>query len=296
MNILLTGHNGFIGSHVYNALDRAGHSVHTHPRGWSFDHHSGAVDLIVHCAAAAGPWHTLEDIWRDNIHLTQSLVQFAQKDYTPIIFTSSISVYGEPRDHRTVIDETSTICDGASYYGSSKQMCELMLKMSEVSFVSLRLPAVIGPNASLRNWLPNVARKLLADEVVPIHHAQLPFNNVVHVTDLANFIVELIAQDFDQETFCLSAGSVLSVQQTIELLANCLNVKSPKILRVPSDAPHFTIDHSHAENHGYSPMSLPKIISRFATDLLDIRAQTLLDIANYRIEGENNGGPPTQLL
>lgn len=273
MRIMVTGSAGFIGKHVARALTDAGHGVFFHNR----THTSFCdCDLIVHCAAAAGPWHTQENIWRDNIDLTRKVIEFAKPTYTPIIFTSSIMVHGDNANR--VVNEQTPVYSGASYYAQSKHMCEYMLHMSGVSYVSLRLPAVIGPDANLRNWLPNTARLLLQGKPTTIYGPKFLFNNVVHVNDLCDFIVHLIQQDFDQETYVLCASTTLTVEQTVHQLATCLNLRNPVINTTPAVKQQFIIDSSHAQRDGWTSMTLPAILRKFAKELLEVRNQPELDL------------------
>jgi nucleoside-diphosphate-sugar epimerase len=272
MEILVTGARGFIGSHIAQALINAGHFVMLHSRGLPFNQ----SDLIVHCAAAAGPWHTLADINRDNVIFTEELIYFANSTYTPIIFTSSIMVYGEPSLEvrpilPTTVNELTPVYSSASYYAKSKYLCEQLLELSSLPYVILRLPGVIGPDANLRNWLPNTARKLLQKEPISVFHPDKPFNNVVHVTDLANFVVHLVKRDFERELFCLATPDTISVESVVHLLATCLHTFNPILNIVTSLRPHFTIDPSLAIRNGYEPMTIARTIRRFAQELLIIR-------------------------
>ncbi|MCX4450695.1 NAD(P)-dependent oxidoreductase [Streptomyces sp. NBC_01789] len=61
MNVLLTGHKGFIGRHLHQALEKRGHDVlgidlerrHSDALDF-FRHDDGAYDLAIHCAAVVG--------------------------------------------------------------------------------------------------------------------------------------------------------------------------------------------------------------------------------------------------
>lgn len=273
MEILVTGSKGFIGRHIATALTWDGHEVIDYNRNDHFPRRN--VDLIVHCAAAAGPWHTLDDIWRDNLDLTRNLIKYSVDNYVPIIFMSSIMVYGDLDEN--VVSESTPIYSGASYYAQSKRVCEVYLKMSGVSYVALRLPGVIGPDANLRNWLPATARDLLTKGETTVYGPKHNFNNVVHTRDLCNFVCHLVKQDFDQETFCLASEGMLTVEKTVHHLANCLHVIHPTINTTPAVKQQFVIDYTHAVRHGYGPMTTPQAVALFAKELLEIRAQQELD-------------------
>lgn len=117
-NILLTGGGGFIGSHVHNRLVELGCAVVTVSRSCSSDsrlssldlskksdvvkfiERTGPFDVIIHCAAIAHgerpPAGTT--ISEFNSTMVANLVHAFGDCQPHWIFTSSVSVYGHPRD------------------------------------------------------------------------------------------------------------------------------------------------------------------------------------------------------
>lgn len=107
MNILLTGHKGFIGSALFNRLVRAGHTVHgiDLQAGWDRDHLNNSqdlltcefkeeFDLIIHLAGKSGVRESLEDpagYWNNNVEASRRL--FERYEGTRILYASSSSAY-----------------------------------------------------------------------------------------------------------------------------------------------------------------------------------------------------------
>lgn len=191
MNILITGAAGFIGSHVYDMLDAAGHSVfgvdNLDPRvhGHDFMNHGrnininnywsvpndllGNSDVIVHLAAQVGVADSMTDPVRyvnhnsaGNAHLLtrlsklQSAPGFRLKH---LIVASSMSVYGNPATHRNTapagrVDEHSEI-QPSSIYGLTKydqeRQCLLWSQVSGVPVTALRFFNVYGERQALHN-------------------------------------------------------------------------------------------------------------------------------------------------
>jgi nucleoside-diphosphate-sugar epimerase len=228
-------------------------------------------DAIVHCAAAAGPWHSADDIHRDNELLMDTLVETAIKWKANFIFMSSISVHG---DITTPIVNEHTPIAPTEPYGRSKVYGEELLRLNEVPHLTIRLPGVVGPAAHLRNWLPSVARKILLHEPVEVFNAHSPFNNVVHVADLAEFIASTLRRDiYESDTVVLGARNTLSVGEVVAQLGEGLSERA-LIKHIPAPRPSFIISSLRAMNNwDYNPMSIGLLINRFAQEFKDATAK-----------------------
>ena len=83
MKILVTGHKGFIGSHVFNHLKTIGHQV----SGIDFpddivDFEGGDYDVIIHLAAFAALRDSFENpdrFWENNVVKSIPIFEFCKK-------------------------------------------------------------------------------------------------------------------------------------------------------------------------------------------------------------------------
>ena len=107
MNILLTGHRGFIGSALFARLARAGHTIHgiDLEAGWDRDRLNNnqnlldcdfpnEYDLIIHLAGKSGVRESLKDpagYWNNNVEASRRL--FERYPDTRILYASSSSAY-----------------------------------------------------------------------------------------------------------------------------------------------------------------------------------------------------------
>ena len=100
MKILLTGHNGYIGSALHTVLQNAGHTVFgidlkTGDDLLFFDKWPENIDLVIHLAGKSGVRESIKDpasYWMNNIEASKRL--FARYgDKCRIIYASSSSAY-----------------------------------------------------------------------------------------------------------------------------------------------------------------------------------------------------------
>lgn len=101
MNILLTGHKGFIGSALFKRLINAGHNVvgvdvKNGPQFdlLTYDRWQDDIDLVLHLAGKSGVRESLTDpagYWNNNVEASRRL--FDRYEGTRILYASSSSAY-----------------------------------------------------------------------------------------------------------------------------------------------------------------------------------------------------------
>ncbi len=159
MRVLLTGGAGYIGSHTAVALLEAGYDVviadsletghkKAVPPGAALYvgdirdgdfldtvFSGGAIDAVVHFAAYSLVPESMTDplkYYDNNVGGTRSLLSVMKKyGVTKIVFSSTASVYGEPR--RLPIEETDPT-NPTNAYGATKLAMEQMLRWSDVAY------------------------------------------------------------------------------------------------------------------------------------------------------------------
>src|SRR6056300_1028747 len=98
MNILLTGHKGFIGNHLLNFLQSKNHTVLTIDKQVGFDimtcDFPNNVEIIIHLAGLSGVKDSLNkptEYWKTNVIGSQRLFDYYKN--TRIIYASSSTAY-----------------------------------------------------------------------------------------------------------------------------------------------------------------------------------------------------------
>tara|TARA_B100000900_G_scaffold266872_1_gene227855 strand:- start:730 stop:1458 length:729 start_codon:yes stop_codon:yes gene_type:complete len=175
MNILLTGHNGFIGSHLYNYLKQKHNVI-------GFDIVSGQdllqtefpqdIDLVIHLAGLSGVRDSLErpaEYWKTNVIGTQRLFEHYRD--IRIIYASSSTAH-EPWKNP---------------YAMSKYSME---QLNHINSVGMRFTTVYGPGAREEMLIPKI---LNCDvQYLNVNHIR----DFIHVNDVVNAIQIMIDNTF----------------------------------------------------------------------------------------------------
>jgi nucleoside-diphosphate-sugar epimerase len=286
MRVLVTGAGGFSGAAIATRLASEGHQVaacigSTRGRlpekvvladlisgdiasGLSF---SRDIDAVVHAAARSpAPGVSDADMTRSNISGTRAVIESASSaGAQAFIYLSSLSVYGVI--HTALVDETTPI-NAQDTYGKSKWAGEVMLADGNYGFRSLaiRLPGVIGPR-SVRNWLTTVMEDAKAGREITIFNPDAAFNNAAHVSDLADFVCDLLRKPWNgHHAVTIGAAGQTTVQRAVETIVAGFGNRS-RIRVDPAPRPAFLVSSARArERYGYSPMHIAPMLERFIAE------------------------------
>ena len=223
------------------------------------------IGALIHAAARSpGPDATAERLVADNIDLTRDLLTAArQADLSHVLFLSAVSAYGTVNAAR--LDETTPVVD-PDLYGLSKLVGEHLLVASGVPGLILRLPAVVGPHAH-RNWVARAKASIQAGHPLTIYNPNAPFNNIVHMADLAAFLVKVLSRPLrGVDRLVLGADGYTSVLQAVETLMSTLRRSAP-VQTAQNGRRSYLIDCRRAmTQYDYRPMEVTAMLRRFATD------------------------------
>lgn len=285
MHVLVTGGGGFVGGCLAAALARHGFSVTATHRTGAPAASGGApvrwvrtdltepqglperIDAVVHAAALLGDADTPVSALVDaNVTATQAVLAAARAaGARRFVHLSSTSVYG--RIAAGTIDESTPTVD-PDHYGLTKLLAERLLRDAapDLDGMALRLPGVIGPGAH-RNFLAVTLNRLRRDEPVVATNPDAPFNNAVHVCDLAAFVIRLLIRGWSGfDTLILGARGRTTIRGAVERMATACDSRSPLTFH-PAARPAFTIDSRRAcVEYGYDPGDILALLDRFARE------------------------------
>jgi len=260
MHCLVTGAQGFLGAQIVKELRSAGSVVTAAGRrpeagvvmcDLSVESdvarlvRSVAPDCIVHCAAHV-PKNS--DEYKNEHSVTASLDMFDAvllASNCPIVFISSMTVYGVERD-RPVVEEDAG--DPTSAYGLGKWKAEVRLKTEGRAALAIRIPGLFGP--SRRNGL--VYNLLHAAKYK--HSVRLPRDPVLwaamHVDDAAAGIAKLALSGFHSfEEINLAYPGKYSIDKLVTTAGNIYGHHIEYAIKQPN----FEFDLTRAKKLGAVP-------------------------------------------
>lgn len=323
---LVTGADGFIGSHLVEALLAAGAQVRAfvcynsfNSRGWldglgkealaRIDVHSGDVrdprgveaamrgcDYVFHLAALiAIPFSYLspDSYVETNIRGTLNVLQAARALGTrKLVVTSTSEVYGTAR--YVPIDESHPL-QGQSPYSATKIGAD---RLAESFHRSYGLPVVLvrpfntyGPRQSARAFIPTVVTQLLSGAEEVRLGRTTPTRDLTFVTDIAEgFVAVMAGENTVGEEINLASGTEHSVGEVAQMLIDRIRPGS----RIVCDPGRIRPDRSEVERLvGCNRKALalagwsPSVSLETGLDRTVEWFRNPVHLARYRAEGYN---------
>jgi dTDP-glucose 4,6-dehydratase len=260
--VIVTGAGGFIGSHLVEALVRAGASVTAVVR-----YNSGSLignlsflspdvraavrvasgnvedsdfmyrfiegqDIVMHLAALIAIPYSYEaprSYVRTNIEGPLNILEAARRyDVGRVVHTSTSEVYGSAL--RVPIDETHPL-QGQSPYSASKIAAD---KLAESYYRSFGTPVItvrpfntFGPRQSARAFIPTIISQALSRDEVRLG-SLTPERDMTFVSDtVAGFMAAGLTSDIEGMTINLGTGETHSVGWFAERLLTLMGVSKP---------------------------------------------------------------------
>ena len=260
MKILVTGADGFIGSHVVETLVKSGHEVRAfvlynsfNSWGWlddsdksvreSIDVFAGDIrdphgvdnavsgqEVILNLAALIAipySYHSPDTYIDTNIKGTLNILQAARRhEVSRVIQTSTSEVYGTAQ--YIPIDEKHPL-HPQSPYAASKVGADQLALSFHASFKTpvgvLRPFNTYGPRQSARAVIPTIISQLATGREVKLGSLS-PTRDFSFVQDTANgFLAAATSDAIVGQTVNLGSGFEISIQETAETIAKLMNVK-----------------------------------------------------------------------
>jgi NAD dependent epimerase/dehydratase len=258
MKVLITGADGFIGSHLTEAVVRAGHQVRAfvlynsfNSWGWldhcdaevsgKFEVFAGDVrdphgvraalqgcDAVLHLAALIAipySYHSPDTYVDTNIKGTLNVVQAARDlGVERVVHTSTSEVYGTARFVPITEDHP---LQGQSPYAASKIGADQLALSFFTSFGTpvtvLRPFNTYGPRQSTRAVIPTIITQIASGRRQIQLGAVHPTRDFNHVSDtVAAFVATLTCERCAGEVINVGSGCEISIGDTVRLVAELM--------------------------------------------------------------------------
>ena len=233
MNILITGHKGFIGSNLVKKLDnhtiigvdlKDGHSILDSNY---LDSVMTDIDVVIHLAAFAGVGYSVEhseEVLTNNIIGFDTLAKAAIKhNVKHFIYASSSSVYGDNGELK-------------SPYAVSKATNELQAQvysnLSDMKFTGLRFFTVYGKGIREDLAISKFAKAMRNDEPLTVYGDGNQSRDFTYVDDITEAIKLIVESDkeWKNEVFDIGYGKNTTVNELIEILKDIINPSYDKVI------------------------------------------------------------------
>ena len=293
LNILITGADGFIGSHLTETLVRQGHNVRAfvmynsfNSWGWldhctsdvkgQFDVFAGDIrdpygvkeamrncDVVLHLAALIGipySYHSPDTYIDTNVKGTLNILQAARElGIKRIIHTSTSEVYGTAIF--VPINEEHPL-QGQSPYSASKIAAD---QLAYSFYASFGLPVVIarpfntfGPRQSARAVIPTIITQIAGGQNQIKLGKASPTRDFNYIDDtVAAFTAVMNSDKGLGEVFNFGSNFEISIADTAQLIAEIMNAQ----IEIITDEKRFRPKNSEVERLWSDNTKVKKIFS-----------------------------------
>ena len=246
MKIFLTGHRGFLGSHLAKSLLARGHCLENFEqrltprliRDMPFE----GCDACVHLASRTPQSARIDESidYRDDVQVTKAIAERWLQSETRLIFASTSNVY---RQSDGLLSESSPVTADVDYAHSKLESEQALLEFAKdgLDCFILRLFNPFGTGQSTAYFIPYVLQQVLSNKEIELKNP----NNVrdyVYIDDVMEVLVKTI--EFETEkylkmdvspVFNIGSGrgvTGLQLIQTVEaILGRKANVTLPSVER-----------------------------------------------------------------
>ncbi len=282
MNILITGHSGFIGSHTAEYFMEQGHIVYGVARSLGpCNHHQynmditdydslsrlvneKCIDIIVHFAGKPivadcdkDPFNAFKINGLGTAAVLEA-ARYANVKKTIVIETDKVYGFQE-----VVPTKEDAIPNPGSPYELSKAIaatfCDFYRTHYKMDVVSVRPVNVFGPNDfSFTRIVPASMRNIAQGKGIPVQeHAVNMFRDFIYVKDVAKMMYLLATEDTKYGVYNMSPNESLSILEFAQRVTKALNHSvDPIIVKKPGnypEIPYQSIDGSRfVEEFGFS--------------------------------------------
>ena len=212
MKILVTGHKGFIGGHIYNYLKLNGYEVYGYDLGDELK--DIKYDYIIHMAARGLIRLSTQypyEYYKDGLDLTLRFLELARKYNSKFIFPSSGSIKN-PTNPYSLAKKNSV--EWIKLYNRLYNLDYFILKFYNIYGENSRKGAVyLFTNAALNN------------EPATVYGDGKHMRDYLYVGDVVKLVSDIINNRIQPGEYDVGSGKGTSVNELIQLIENITGKK-----------------------------------------------------------------------
>jgi UDP-glucose 4-epimerase len=278
------GGAGFLGSHVADALTKAGYKVTIFDIGQSNYLQSGqemiignildldkvknavyGADVVYNFAGIADIYEAndrpLETVKINILGNTHILEACRLNNVSKFVFASSVYVYSE----------------AGSFYRSSKQACELIIEnyyqQYGLPYTILRYGSLYGPRSDERNWIYSILKQAITEGKITRDGDGDELREYIHVEDAARCSVDILSEEFKNEYVILTGNQQIKVRDLMIMIREILGNKIELEFLPSTSSLNYKIT-----PYSFSPKIAKKMVSNYYLDMGQGLLQCLTDI------------------
>jgi len=273
MKAIVFGGSGFLGSHVADALTKAGYEVNLFDLqkspylkegqemivGTILDREAvrkavkdcevvynfaGVADLE---KAKEEPVKTVEINILGNAIILDACKENSVKRF---VFASSLYVYSKT----------------GSFYRSSKQACELIIENYHedygLPYTILRYGSLYGPRADKNNWIYKILNQAITEGKITRYGDGEELREYIHVEDAARCSVDILSKDFVNEYVIITGYQQMKIKNLMKMINEMLDNKIELEFMPANSNLHYEIT-----PYSFNPKIAKKYVSKYYLDI-----------------------------
>lgn len=236
--ILITGSNGFIGSHLAKKLIRLDNEVFKLPRSSSLDitdfrnlSDIPPHDIVYHLAGITGYIQDPLKIYHVNITGTLNTLEWCRiNDVKKMIFSSTY-VYGSPI--YLPIDENHPLSPNSPYSRSKlfgENLCQAYHEDYGLNIAILRFFNVYGCGQNMAYLIPSIIKQCFSGKITV--RDPTPKRDFIYIDDVVSACLKVKDIDISYETFNIGYGVSYSVEEIATLIKDIFQNITGKMVEI----------------------------------------------------------------
>lgn len=243
MKILVTGSEGFLGTHTVSHLRNKGHSVTEIDMDRDIFKHglpNQRFDVLIHFAAYVGGRKGIDNnLYKitKNIELDSQVIQWAETHVDKMIYPSSCAAYPKKLQTQQGTPMHEDMIGGETFdmYGMSKLATECMLKFAKVKSHIIRPFTIYGPGQSMDYPLPAIIERAKRGEC-SVWGSGTQVRDWVHINDALRVFEYLVHRE-EPIVLNIGTGIPLTFKEVAQIIYKEIHGDYSLNLRTQTDQP-----------------------------------------------------------